>query len=245
MAAAWICCNNCFGPPSVGNELAVSTCGHIICSRCFQKGNNQPGQCGICKAKCHLSRISDKSSAEVKALFSDHGSTTTKYFSEIRGVLLFQARHQKRLLTHYQQRSEKLEEYVLKMKQEIQELNKKISQQNMYIHKLESSVHQSFVSLNLCMFCLSKPDVSPKLPRLSVISPPQDGSIEVKQQCWPNILFTGVVVFSICSRDFSCSIKDSLMNQSMTLMSPRGASWETPVFKAPFRYSSLSSLHPL
>ncbi|XP_063045971.1 probable E3 SUMO-protein ligase RNF212 [Engraulis encrasicolus] len=144
MAATWICCNSCFSSASPGNELAVSTCRHIICSRCFKKGNVQQGQCGICKAKCHLSLISDKSSPDVKALFTDLGSTATKYFSEIKGVLQFQARQQKRLLTHYQQRSQNLEETVMKMKQEIQELNKKISQQNMYIHKLESSAHQRY-----------------------------------------------------------------------------------------------------
>ncbi|XP_062381251.1 probable E3 SUMO-protein ligase RNF212 [Sardina pilchardus] len=240
MAASWICCNNCFAPPSANSKLAVSTCGHIICSGCFQHGNIKEGECRICKAKCQLSLISDKSSPEVKALFSDHSPTVTTYLAEISKVLLFQARHQKRLLTHYQQRNEKLEDVLLKMKQEIQELNTKISQQNSYIFKLENSVHQRTGNAEadtIPLFC--KTEIPGSMPRLSMISPPQAGRIGTVSHRVSNHAARSASV----SREFSCSLKDGLMNQPQTLKNPRDASWETPVFKAPYRYSSLSSLH--
>ncbi|XP_023848026.1 probable E3 SUMO-protein ligase RNF212 isoform X1 [Salvelinus sp. IW2-2015] len=138
----WICCNSCFNLPGPDRKLAVTTCGHVICNVCFQKANQ--GECMICNAKCQVTPLSDKSSAEVKALFSDINSVATKHLTEISKVLLFQARHQKRLLAHSQQRNEKLEEVLLKMKQEMQQMSKKITEQNAYIAKLESTrQHQS------------------------------------------------------------------------------------------------------
>ncbi|XP_070994060.1 probable E3 SUMO-protein ligase RNF212 isoform X4 [Oncorhynchus clarkii lewisi] len=136
----WICCNSCFNLPGPDRKLAVTTCGHVICNVCFQKANQ--GECMICNAKCQVTPLSDKSSAEVKALFSDINSVATKHLTEISKVLLFQARHQKRLLAHSQQRNEKLEEVLLKMKQEMQQMSKKITEQNVYIAKLESTPQQ-------------------------------------------------------------------------------------------------------
>uniref|UniRef100_A0A8C4ZX58 Ring finger protein 212 n=1 Tax=Gadus morhua TaxID=8049 RepID=A0A8C4ZX58_GADMO len=135
----WICCNSCFTAPSVECLLAVTSCGHIICNVCFQKG--KPGECLICKAKCQVSPLSDKSTCEVKALFSDVNVLATKYLKEISKVLLFQARHQNRLLAHYQQRNEKLEEALVKMKQEMQQMSKQLKEQSVYISKL-SLQHQ-------------------------------------------------------------------------------------------------------
>ncbi|KAJ8015180.1 hypothetical protein DPEC_G00023460 [Dallia pectoralis] len=138
----WICCNSCFNPPAPDRQLAVTTCGHVICNVCFQKGKQ--GECLICNTKCQVSPLSDQSSKEVKALFSDINSVATKHFTEISKVLLFQARHQKRLLAHYQQRNDTLIEGLHKMKQEMQQMSKKIAEQNAYISKLESTLqHQS------------------------------------------------------------------------------------------------------
>ncbi|XP_008290984.1 putative E3 SUMO-protein ligase RNF212 [Stegastes partitus] len=140
--SSWVCCNSCFGPPSADRKLAVTSCGHIICSVCYQKGKQ--GKCLICSAKCQVSPLSDKSSSEVKALFSDISAVATQHLAEINKVMTFQARHQKRLLTHYQQRNEQKEETLVKMKQEMQQMTKKLSEQSAYIAKLEKSLqHQS------------------------------------------------------------------------------------------------------
>ncbi|XP_034453654.1 probable E3 SUMO-protein ligase RNF212 isoform X2 [Hippoglossus hippoglossus] len=138
----WICCNCCFLPPGADRKLALTTCGHIICSVCFQKGTQ--GKCLTCNANCQVSPLSDKSSSEVKALFSDVNVLATKHLTEISKVIMFQARHQKRLLTHYQQRNEKLEDVVVKMKQDMQQMTKKLNEQSAYIAKLENRLqHQS------------------------------------------------------------------------------------------------------
>ncbi|KAI4883261.1 hypothetical protein NFI96_015889 [Prochilodus magdalenae] len=145
----WICCNSCFKSPGPDGQLAVTSCGHIICNVCFLKGKE--GECFICKAKCQLSPLSNKSSAEVKALFSDINTIATKYLSEINKVTIsvvmqFQARHQKRLLTHCQQKAgnEKMKQTEIKMQQEMQQMSKKITEQSAYISKLEVALqHQS------------------------------------------------------------------------------------------------------
>ncbi|XP_039668712.1 probable E3 SUMO-protein ligase RNF212 isoform X3 [Perca fluviatilis] len=124
--AYWICCNSCFLSLSAERKLAVTTCGHIICSICYQKG--KPGQCLICNTKCQISPLTDKSSSEVKALFSDINVVATKHFTEISKVLMFQ--------------NEKLEDVLVKMKQEMQQMAKKLNEQSAYIAKLENSFQQ-------------------------------------------------------------------------------------------------------
>ncbi|XP_077091865.1 putative E3 SUMO-protein ligase RNF212 isoform X1 [Siphateles boraxobius] len=143
----WICCNSCFMSPGPERQLAVTNCGHIICNVCFQRGNQ--GVCLICKSKCQISPLSDKSSSEVQELFSDINAVEAKYFSDISKVLQFQARHQKRLLAHYQQKIERMKENELKMQQEMQKMSKKISEQNAYISKLEMTVQNQSSRLAL------------------------------------------------------------------------------------------------
>ncbi|XP_054648002.1 probable E3 SUMO-protein ligase RNF212 isoform X2 [Dunckerocampus dactyliophorus] len=141
----WICCNSCFLPPSSERRLALTTCGHLICSICYHKGKR--GECLICSKQCQVSPLTDQTSPEVKALFSNINAVAKKHFSEISKVVMFQARHQKRLLTHYQKRNEKLEEVLVKMKQEMQQMAKKLNEQSAYIAKLEYSL-QSSISMS-------------------------------------------------------------------------------------------------
>ncbi|XP_016894743.1 putative E3 SUMO-protein ligase RNF212 isoform X2 [Cynoglossus semilaevis] len=136
----WICCNKCYLYPSPERRLAVTTCGHLICNVCYQQGTQ--GNCQVCGVSCQVSPLSNKSNPEVKALFSDIKDVAAKHFAEIRKVVLFQTRHQKRLLTYYQQRNEKLEEVLVKMKQEIQQMTKKLNEQTVYITKLENCLQQ-------------------------------------------------------------------------------------------------------
>ncbi|XP_068596759.1 probable E3 SUMO-protein ligase RNF212 [Brachionichthys hirsutus] len=138
----WVCCNSCYLSASVDRKLAVTTCGHIICNVCFKKGKQ--GFCLICSAKCKVSPLSDKSSSEVKALFSDINVVAAGHLKEISKVLVFQARHRKRLLNYYQQKNEKQKEVLIKMEQQMQHMRKKLIEQSAYITKIEKSLqHQS------------------------------------------------------------------------------------------------------
>uniref|UniRef100_A0A8C5NCC7 RING-type domain-containing protein n=1 Tax=Gouania willdenowi TaxID=441366 RepID=A0A8C5NCC7_GOUWI len=136
----WICCNSCFLHPNADRKLAVTSCGHVICSVCYQRG--KPGKCLICSAKCQVSALSNKSSPDVKALFSDINVIATKHLAEISKVLMFQTRHQSRLMAHYQQKNEKQEEVLVRMRQEMQQMTKTLNEQSAYIAKLENSLQQ-------------------------------------------------------------------------------------------------------
>ncbi|TRY98491.1 hypothetical protein DNTS_014630 [Danionella cerebrum] len=154
----WISCNACFSSPGPARQLAITNCGHIVCNVCFQRGKQ--GLCLICKAKCKFSPLSEKSSSDVQILFSDISSVAVKYFSEISKVVKFQTKHQKRLLTHYEQTVERMKEERLEMKLEMQKMSEKIVEQQAYISKLEMTVHsQSFSDEQLSLF-LSVLDVT-------------------------------------------------------------------------------------
>ncbi|XP_054879812.1 probable E3 SUMO-protein ligase RNF212 [Poeciliopsis prolifica] len=129
----WVCCNSCFLCPSPERKLAVTSCGHVICSGCYQKGSH--GRCLICSSQCQVSPLSDKSSSDVKALFSDVGVVATRHLTEIS-----KARHQKRLLNYYKQKNHKLEDMLVTLKQEMQQMGKKLNDQRTYIAKLENSL---------------------------------------------------------------------------------------------------------
>ncbi|XP_077433752.1 putative E3 SUMO-protein ligase RNF212 isoform X2 [Vanacampus margaritifer] len=88
--------------------------------------------------KCRLSLTNP----EVKALFSNVNSVANKHLSEITKVLMFQAKHSRRLLEYYQKRNEKVEEGWLKMKQEMQQMATKLNEQSAYIAKLEYSLQR-------------------------------------------------------------------------------------------------------
>ncbi|XP_019901424.1 probable E3 SUMO-protein ligase RNF212 isoform X2 [Esox lucius] len=235
----WVCCNSCFNPPDPDRKLAVTTCGHVICNVCFQKGKQ--GECMICKTKCQVNPLSDKSSTEVKALFSDINSVATKHFTEISKVLLFQARHQKRLLAHYQQRNDKLKEGLLKMKQEMQEMSKKIAEQNAYIAKLESTLqHQRAENMEVDGRGLfRKPELSGSIQRVSLISPPQDG----RMGTIPYRLANQNTMVNHTARSATVR-RMSELKMTPNLPYRRDTGWETPVFKPPStsKYSSMSSL---
>ncbi|KAM9740524.1 putative E3 SUMO-protein ligase RNF212 isoform 2-T2 [Menidia menidia] len=119
----WVCCNSCFVSPSTDRKLAITSCGHVICSACYQKGNQ--GECLICSSQCQVSPLSDKSSSGVKALFSDINVVATKHLTEV-------------------SKNEKLEEVLVKVKQEMQQMKRQLNEQGSYIAQLENSLqHQS------------------------------------------------------------------------------------------------------
>ncbi|XP_049441819.1 probable E3 SUMO-protein ligase RNF212 [Epinephelus fuscoguttatus] len=274
----WICCNSCFLSPSADRKLAVTTCGHVICSVCFQKG--KPGKCLICSAKCQVSPLSDQSSSEVKALFSDINVVATKHFTEISKVIMFQARHQKRLLTYYQQRNGKLEEAFVKMKQEMQQMAKKLNEQSNYITKLENSLqHQSAKVSSVPQMSHSShtphghksvlqiPYNSPvslsrrssttniaenmdvderslfrkpnTVPRMSLISPPQDGRMGtvLNRSSKQNMMANHSARSATVSRFQGSPLTPDVSYSQMS-------AWKSPIFKPSFRHSMSSLVCP-
>ncbi|KAJ8387388.1 hypothetical protein AAFF_G00157650 [Aldrovandia affinis] len=143
MMPNWILCNSCFHPPSEDLRLAVTTCGHIVCQKCFQKGKQ--GECLICKSQCQVSPLSEKSRPEVQDLFSDINIVANRYLSETTKVLIFQMRHQRRLLSHYRERNIKLEEVLNQMKQEMVQMRREMEVQSAHTVQLVTPRKQQSV----------------------------------------------------------------------------------------------------
>ncbi|XP_056151047.1 probable E3 SUMO-protein ligase RNF212 isoform X2 [Lampris incognitus] len=227
----WVRCNYCFQSPGADLKLALTSCGHLICHVCFPRGKQ--GECLICNAKCQVSPLTDKSNSEVKALFSDISTVATKYFSEISKVIVFQARHQKRLLTHYQQRNEKLEEALMKKKQEVQQIAKKLSEQSAHFTKLQNSLlYQRDKNLEVDGKNLfKKPD---SRPRLSLISPPQNGQMGSVTHRFANQNTGNHSMHSATVSRFQGASTSSDVSYG------RSSGWVSPVFKLPtsYRHSS-------
>ncbi|XP_014831899.1 PREDICTED: probable E3 SUMO-protein ligase RNF212 isoform X3 [Poecilia mexicana] len=167
----WVCCNCCFLSPSPERKLAVTSCGHVICSVCYQKGSH--GRCLICSSQCQVSPLSDKSSSDVKALFSDIGVVATRHLTEISKVVAFQARHQKRLLSYYKQKNHKLEDMLATIKQEMQQMGKKLNDQRAYIAKLENSLQHHSLKAP------SQTSSSPHTPHGNVLQIPYESPVFV------------------------------------------------------------------
>ncbi|XP_021168331.2 probable E3 SUMO-protein ligase RNF212 isoform X2 [Fundulus heteroclitus] len=228
----WVCCNSCFLSQSPERKLAVTSCGHVVCSVCYQKGSH--GRCVICSAQCQVSPLSDKSSPDIKDLFSDLGAVATRYLTEISKVVIFQARHQKRLMDYYKQRNKKVEELLVKTKQEMQQMSKTLSDQSAYIATLENALqHRSEPMDGDGRSLFRKPN---SVPRPSVKKPQEGrmGSIS----CRPynqSPLSTHCVQSATVSRSPTTSPTPELFSQS--------SGWKSPVFRpaSSFRLS-MSSL---
>ncbi|XP_048032675.1 probable E3 SUMO-protein ligase RNF212 isoform X4 [Megalobrama amblycephala] len=261
----WICCNSCFMSPGPERHLAVTNCCHIICNVCFQRGNQ--GVCLICKAKCQISPLSDKSSSEVQELFTDISAVAVKYFSEISKVLQFQARHQKRLLAHYQQKTERMKENGLKMQQEMEKMsNSRLALQSnrdlqpgsqrqaSSVTKVPTSPLSMSRSLSSASLADSveinsrglshKPDV---LSRICLRSSQQNchiGSVPHRASSQSTMGSHSATFSATVSRDFSSGLLEPAMSPSHNVAYHRDSAWETPVFKLPsaYKYGSLSSL---
>ncbi|XP_077091866.1 putative E3 SUMO-protein ligase RNF212 isoform X2 [Siphateles boraxobius] len=264
----WICCNSCFMSPGPERQLAVTNCGHIICNVCFQRGNQ--GVCLICKSKCQISPLSDKSSSEVQELFSDINAVEAKYFSDISKVLQFQARHQKRLLAHYQQKIERMKENELKMQQEMQKMsNSRLALQSN--RELQSASQRQASSVTkvpyssplLMSRSLSSASLADSieidsrglshktdaLSRICLRSSPQNcriGSVPHRASSQSSMGSHSAPFSATVSREFSSGLREPAMTPSHNIAYRRESSWETPVFKLPsaYKYGSVSSLGP-
>ncbi|XP_039521486.1 probable E3 SUMO-protein ligase RNF212 isoform X2 [Pimephales promelas] len=134
----WICCNSCFMSPGNERQLAVTSCGHIICNVCFQRGNQ--GVCLICKANCQISALSDK--LRGSGFFLGYQCSCSQVLLRYKQGLTIPG-HTPEAITgplSAEAQIERMKEDELKIQQEMQKMAKKISEQNAYISKLEMTV---------------------------------------------------------------------------------------------------------
>ncbi|XP_028658809.2 probable E3 SUMO-protein ligase RNF212 [Erpetoichthys calabaricus] len=192
--ATWIHCNSCFLSPNVNRRFAVTSCGHVICEFCFQKGKKN--MCLICNSQCRMFPLSEKSSTEVKSLFTSIDVTCKKYCTENGKVLQFQEQHRRRILAYYKQKNAHLEKLLREAENKSEQLNKIITEQKAYISKLENTLqNQSIRTQKSSQISISPAVINPisKSPFSSkqfssVISPAPLPPEIIKKQCGPGLL---------------------------------------------------------
>ncbi|XP_069814976.1 probable E3 SUMO-protein ligase RNF212 [Dendropsophus ebraccatus] len=178
-------CNLCFRQP--GGETSrsvVTSCGHVFCERCLQKGKN--GECSVCKSPCRTTVLTDETDPAIKMLFMDINVLCKKFTVELTQVIEFQESHRHRLLAHYKRKIAKLEDAIKELTQQLQRLraspsysrlpasrNNDSIRSDMYSPSSQVLSTQKVESMDITSNAARKKNVTIIGPhRLSLISPP-------------------------------------------------------------------------
>ncbi|XP_073509445.1 uncharacterized protein [Phyllobates terribilis] len=114
-------CNLCFQQPGrKASRFSITSCGHVFCEQCLRKGINE--KCGVCKAPCRITLLSNETDPDIKMLFTDINVLCKKFLTEFTQVIEFQDSHRQRLLAHYKRKIGKLEETIKELTQQLQSL---------------------------------------------------------------------------------------------------------------------------
>ncbi|XP_058402342.1 probable E3 SUMO-protein ligase RNF212 [Diceros bicornis minor] len=189
--ASWVFCNRCFQPPQRTACFSLTNCGHVYCQGCLGKGKKD--ECLICKVPCRTVLLSKHTDSDIQALFMGIDSLCKKYSRETSQISEFQEKHRKRLVTFYREKISKLEDSLRKSVLRIQELQSMRSSQQTAFSTMRNSVSTKpdgwpclppdpssserleSMEVDLTPSPMRKPQVAAGPPRISLISPPQDG----------------------------------------------------------------------
>nr|XP_060633361.1 LOW QUALITY PROTEIN: probable E3 SUMO-protein ligase RNF212 [Anolis sagrei ordinatus] len=188
--AALVFCNACFQKPQgAAPKFSLTSCGHVFCEPCLQKGKKD--ECVICRAPCRTILLSKKMSPDIQALFMGIDALCTKYSKELTQITQFQEKHRQRLSAYYRGKTTKLEGYLKRATQQIQQMQ----QQQHGVSSME---------VDYMPASIRKVDTVAGPTRISLISPPHDGhmgSVSCKSSQLPGK--------SSCHRNSSGSIRSS------------------------------------
>ncbi|XP_063891728.1 probable E3 SUMO-protein ligase RNF212 [Helicoverpa armigera] len=98
----WIHCNNCYAQLAPGTTLHLTSCGHMFCNNCLEKGGTE-STCLICRAPCSVMKLVPDMKQEVQDYFTDPEELIKKSCE----VLQFQRQHRRRLLSYLLQSTKK------------------------------------------------------------------------------------------------------------------------------------------
>ncbi|KAI6069942.1 putative E3 SUMO-protein ligase RNF212 [Aix galericulata] len=80
--AVRVFCNACFCEPRQATpRFLFTSCGHVICELCFQKGKKD--ECLICRTPCRTIFLSKETSPDIQSLFMGIDTLCKKYSKEI------------------------------------------------------------------------------------------------------------------------------------------------------------------
>ncbi|XP_054437798.1 probable E3 SUMO-protein ligase RNF212 [Pteronotus mesoamericanus] len=192
--ASWVLCNRCFQPPSRTARFSLTSCGHVYCDGCLSRGKKD--ECLICKVPCRTVLLSKHTDPGLQALFLGIDSLCEKYSRETAQISEFQDRHRRRLLAFYREKAARLEESLRKCMLRGQQLQSMRSSQHTAFSTIRNPIPTPApaprgppllpsdgsaaervepMEVDLTPTPLRRPELAAGPPRISLISPPQDG----------------------------------------------------------------------
>uniref|UniRef100_A0A2K5SH72 Probable E3 SUMO-protein ligase RNF212 n=1 Tax=Cebus imitator TaxID=2715852 RepID=A0A2K5SH72_CEBIM len=203
--ANWVFCNRCFQPPHRTSCFSLTNCGHVYCDACLGKG--EKNECLICKVPCRTVLLSEHTDSDIQAFFMSIDSLCRKYSRETSKISEFQENHRKRLLAFYREKISRLEESLRKSVLQIEQLqrfrllNRTVcTDVRISVIALPAKPHGCLLlpphsskpdrlesmDVDLSPSPIRKPEIAAGPARISVISPPQDGRMDIR----PHWMFT-------------------------------------------------------
>ncbi|XP_065592244.1 probable E3 SUMO-protein ligase RNF212 [Cyrtonyx montezumae] len=262
-----IFCNACFCEPRKATPRFIFTsCGHVICEICFQKGKKD--ECLICRTPCRTVFLSKETSPEIQSLFMGIDTLCKKYSKEITQISEFQEKNRKHLLAYHREKRVKLEESLRKARQQLHQIQcMKTPQQatqmpfastsrnplsvpsrrpNGYSSYSLQPSHPSTseimepMEVDPAPSSMRKPEAIAGPVRLSVITPPQDGRMgSVSYRSSQSSGITSSQSTSVSTRSTPIGLPHS---GGCSLISPSGSqssrrgSWSASDFRTPPLY---------
>nr|XP_039261103.1 RING finger protein 212B-like [Styela clava] len=136
----WVHCNLCGQHVAKGVSFYLTTCSHIFCNRCKEKGTDP---CAICQRKCNVAALNDKLDMNIQTFFMSPEKALKKQIE----VLNFQGKHRTMLIGHLKKKIElqsdmlkKAEKYCQNQNEEIKKLQYEKTILKKYTHALKAHV---------------------------------------------------------------------------------------------------------
>ncbi|XP_039770612.1 probable E3 SUMO-protein ligase RNF212 isoform X1 [Ornithorhynchus anatinus] len=115
-------CNRCFQPPRGPSKFSLTSCGHVYCDACLQKGKKD--QCIICNAPCRTILLTNQVDFNIQAFFMDIDNLCKKYSKETSLISEFQDKQRGHLLAFYKEKTSKLEDSLKTVTRQMQQLER-------------------------------------------------------------------------------------------------------------------------
>ncbi|XP_020755123.1 probable E3 SUMO-protein ligase RNF212 isoform X8 [Odocoileus virginianus] len=183
--ASWVFCNRCFQPPQATSCFSLTNCGHVYCDVCLRKGKRD--ECLICKVACRTILLSKHTDSDIQALFMGIDSLCRKYAKETSQISEFQEKHRRRLLAFYGEKGEVTTSSFQHSKNSsfhglcflVTAPSARPNGPLFQSRDSSASERVESMEVDLTPSPRRKPEVIAGPPRISLLSPPRDGRMEM------------------------------------------------------------------
>lgn len=146
----WLHCNTCFHQPGDGGKFLLTSCGHIYCEKCIDKGTN--GKCQMCGSACTTIPLSGQMKPDVELFFTNPMDLLKKEVRKIVQVMDFQHNQRRRFFSYLMDKLHKQQNVMerchkaIRTSQDLEKEMSKLREENSYLKRLMSEHENRHVS---------------------------------------------------------------------------------------------------